>query len=114
MNLQEKNVNELTSFAALLEQNKCSHFSYDEVSEHLNMMLDPLPKNISFEEEQTLEELLAKVFSVTKVHKTFLCDGCNGCKNVLLMREVLMKRTVFMNIISTLWKTLSSGEFTFY
>ena len=110
MNFPSMKVRELTAIRSLLGANGCAHYGYSVVLEHINTMLAPEPLNISLQGEQTLEKLFVQVFSTAKVTEFVMC---NGCHNAMLIKEVLLKRTFYRSIISTLWKTLSSGEFTF-
>ena len=108
MNSTGIKVRELTEIATLLERNKCAHYKYDDVLEHLNVILALLPIIISFQEElalKKLEESLLQVFSV----ENFEVVQCSGCNYASLIREVL-KRSQSIGLISALCKTLNSGE----
>ena len=67
------------------------------------------PPNISYQEEQTLQELLTQVFFPTP--KANGDDHCNGCLYALLYREVLLSSKLLGSIIGPISRALSSGQF---
>ena len=111
MNSTGINVRELTEIATLLERNKCPHYKYDDVLEHLNVILALLPIIISFQEElalKNIEEKLLQVFSVENLEVV----QCSGCNYASLIREVLTRSQVLgvIGVISALCKALNSGK----
>ena len=78
------------------------------------MKLAPNPPNLSFQDEQTLENLLLDVFFPIHDEKFNPDDEgfqCKGCKYALLIINVLRCRKSLTSIVSTLCKTLNAGEF---
>ena len=102
-----KRVLELTLIKALLEGNTCDHYNYDKILKHINMKLTPNPQNLSFQEEQTLENLLLEEFLEVLLTSLY-CKGCN-CAHLII--NVLRCRKSLTSFVSTLCRTLYAGEF---
>ena len=110
MNSPSTKVRELTAIADQLKENKCAHYNYDEVLQHLRLKLAPPLPNISLQEEQTLEKLFMRVFYEEKCNPVEVVFQCSGCNYASLIRGVFM-RNQYLGIISDLFKAFNSGEF---
>ena len=110
MNSPGKNAVELTEITGLLRGNKCPHYKYDYVLQHLNKILASSLPNISFQEELIMEKLLLQVSLEGKLNPANVRLLCKGCNYAILIIEVLMNRKSLGSIVSTLCKTLKAGE----
>ena len=104
MNSSSTKVHELTKITVLLGRNKCAHYDYEDVLNHLNMKVTPPLPNLSFQEEQTLEKLLLGVFHEEKSNPDNEGLQCKGCNYASLIIEVLRNRKSLRSIVSTLCK----------
>ena len=108
MNSQTRKERELAKIVAVLEGNPCALYNYDEVLEILKQKQKTT--NLSAQFELTAEEIsvFLQVFSVEKFSPD---HECGGCKYAALVKKVLMRRIQLENIVSSLYRTLSTGKF---
>ena len=88
MDYTDIRVLELSSIEGLLKYNKCWHYDYNNVLEHLKLTL--AQNIISLEDMGALEILITRVFAV-KCEVVVNCRGCSFASKIRKTRKEKLK-----------------------